>query len=44
MQKEYDARGNVKEDDNNYKSTPDASRSYAYDNLNRITSVLLCLK
>ena len=35
---------NVKEDDNNYKSTPDASRSYAYDNLNRITSVLLCLK
>ena len=33
----------VKEDDNNYKSTPDASRSYAYDYLNRITSVLLCL-
>ena len=33
----------VKEDDNNYKSTPDASRSYAYDNLNRVTSVLLCL-
>ena len=44
MQKEYDARGNVKEDDNNYKSTPDASRSYEHDNLNRITSVLLCLK
>ena len=34
----------VKEDDNNYKSTPDASRCYEYDNLNRITSVLLCLK
>ena len=33
----------VKEDDNNYKSTPDASRSYEHDNLNRITSVLLCL-